>query len=162
MRFFIERKLKFGFPDYVVVRRPEKESVRRSECELKAVDFVLELPDKMLFVEVKNPKRGPRESEEEYKARLRDVESKDAEWKAFVKKFRDAFVYEAARSRLTFPVEYIVLINIDEVDILQSLQERLDWCLPVFDDSAKMISKVAVVNVDAWKKYMVEFPIDFI
>jgi len=34
--------------------------------------------------------------------------------------------------------------------------------LPVFDDSAKMISKVAVVNVDAWKKYMVEFPIDFI
>ena len=64
---------------------------------MRAVDFIVDLPDRFLFIEVKEP---------EDKSSLKNM-------RGLSRKFRDSFLYEWAEGRAGKRIDYIVLLVLD-------------------------------------------------
>lgn len=130
MTVLLEGGLRITVPAYATARRFDGEDHRLSHC-LKAVDFVVELPDCYRFIEVKNPARGidPEASAEAYLERF----SSGQVDLALIHKYRDSFLYEWAAGRADKPVDYLILIGLDAIDnaYLLDRQDELHRLLPV-------------------------------
>ena len=97
---------------------------------MKAVDFVVELTDHYLFVEMKDPQhpRATPSSRTEFVGKLRSG-GLDEDLKY---KYRDSFLYEWASRRADKPIDYRVLIALNTLDEAQLLTrtEALARSLP--------------------------------
>jgi hypothetical protein len=84
---------------------------------MKAVDFVLELADRYLYIELKDPQH-PRATDRARNAFIEELRSGrlDQELKY---KYRDSFLYEWAAGRADKPVHYLVLIAVEALDDAQ-------------------------------------------
>lgn len=98
---------------------------------MKAVDFVVELPDCYRYIEVKSPGRGldPTASAEEFLTRLASGKID----LPLIRKYRDSFLYEWAAGRAEKPVDYLVLIGLDRIDRAHLVRRRdaLETGLPI-------------------------------
>ncbi len=78
---------------------------------MKAVDFVVELADRYLFIELKDPqqRQATLRRRNKFVAKLRSGRlDKDLKYK-----YRDSFLYEWAMGRAGKPIEYRLLIALD-------------------------------------------------
>ena len=131
-----------------------------SHC-MKAVDFILESKDKILFIEIKdldNPSIPSEKREElidEYRSEKIDSD--------LVHKYRDSFLYEWASGKIreTKPVHYLVLIaasGLTKADLL-TRTDALKRKLPVPElapDKWKkpLVTDCSVFNIATWNKHI--------
>ena len=134
-----------------------------SHC-MKAVDWIIDLPDKVYFVEVKDlDARGTygRREREKY---LNDLKA-GKEDSNFVAKFRDTFIYLWARKLVNKPIIYLVVIACQELDnaMLLYRAETLRRKLPSGCPNAwkRAIAKdVLVFNEQTWNEHFSSFPME--
>lgn len=155
MTFLHEGGLRITVPAHATARRFDGDAHRLSHCYMKAVDFVIELPDCYRFIEVKNPTRGddPEASAEEY---LGTFTSGQVDL-PLIQKYRDSLLYEWAAGRADKPVDYLVLIALDTIEDAQLLdrQEVLHRLLPVHLPSGvrwkrRFVRHCGVFNIASW------------
>ncbi len=153
---FVEDDLEIDVTDATNGRRFDGDDHGLSHC-MRAVDFVVELEDRHLFIEVKDPQhpRATLQSRSDFVAKMRSGRLDNE----LTYKYRDSFLYEWAMRHVRKPVEYRVLIGLDTLDAAQlltrtdSLARNLPrrgpndqpWPRPIVD-------KCNVFNLDSWNR----------
>ncbi len=158
-----EGNLEMDIPGVLCGGRFDGAGHRLSHC-MKAVDFVLELADRFLFIEVKDPQH-PRGTPRDCNAFTERLHSgaldEDLKYK-----YRDSFLYEWAAGRADKPIHYLVLIAVDALDAAQlanrtsSLERKLPlrgpdgrpWIRPV-------VRFCAVFNLVSWNRHFPQYPV---
>jgi len=134
-----------------------------SHC-MKAVDFIVELPHQILFVEVKDPpdpaSLPPHVKADYVKGLLSGAEDAD-----FYYKYRDSFLYEWAADRTDKPIYYLVLVAFDRLTAADLLArtDALKRKLPVSEAAPadwqhSLVAGCSVFNLAAWNKALPAFP----
>ena len=134
-----------------------------SHC-MSAVDFVVELTESYLFIEIKDPQAPHVPDRETSRFYQRFVgEQLDEEFKY---KYRDSFLYEWASGRANKPIHYLVLIGLDfltkaelarrTVALGQKLPllgpEAIAWARPV-------VESCSVFNISSWNETFPRYPV---
>jgi len=132
---------------------------------MKAVDFVVELSDHYLFVELKDPQhpRATPRSRTEFATKLRSGElDEDLKYK-----YRDSFLYEWASRRAEKPIDYRVLIALDTLDAAQLLArtDALARILPQRGPdgrpwSREIVRACGVFNLESWNRSLPDYPVN--
>ena len=132
---------------------------------MKAVDFVVELPDHYLFVELKDPQhpRATPRSRTEFARKLRSGElDEDLKYK-----YRDSFLYEWASRRAEKPIDYRVLIALDTLDAAQLLTrtDALARSLPQRGPDGRpwpreIVRACGVFNLESWNRSLPDYPVN--
>ena len=134
-----------------------------SHC-MSAVDFVVELAESYLFIEIKDP-QAPQVPERET-SRFHDrfvSEQLDEELKS---KYRDSFLYEWASGRADKPIHYLVLIGLDfltKVDLVRrtrALEEKLPLLGPeAIAWTRPIVESCSVFNISSWNERFPKYPV---
>ncbi len=141
------------------------ENHRLSHCKLKAVDFIVELEDKIIFIEVTDPDQAPVKKKRKI---IEDLKNPDSEqvWELVVK-CRDTFLYEWCAEKISKPIYFIALLCIEQLDapMLTFLTDNLKSKLPIIDLnkgiwSRNFIIGCSVWNVRKWNDIFTFFPIE--
>ncbi len=158
-----EGDLKISIPTAVSARKFDDETTHGlSQC-MKAVDFILEQDDKVIFVELKdpdNPLAKAKDSGEFIKGFLSGKIDSDLQYK-----YRDSYLYELASGRASKPIYYYVLIGakaLSDADLL-ARTDALKRKIPVNGVNGKpwkkpFIAGCAVMNLLAWNKALPMYP----
>ena len=103
-----EGELQVSLPKSVQGRKFDDETHGMSHC-MKAVDWIIDLPDEVYIVEVKDLDARGASGREARRKYLEDLQAgrKDRD---FVGKFRDSFIYQWACERVDKPIVYLVII----------------------------------------------------
>lgn len=109
MPVLTEGELEFDFPAAIQAMKFDDGGHGLSHC-MKAVDFIVELADRYLFVEVKDPAdtKATPERQATFETKLKS----GALCKALTGKLRDSLLYRWAAERLDKPVFYLVLLEL--------------------------------------------------
>lgn len=134
-----EGELEFDFKNALKGRKfDDPKTYRLSHC-MKSVDFIVEFPDKYLFVEVKDPQQsGVTEDRRQKWCKKLTSGKLDQDLKY---KYRDSFLYEWGLERGDDkPILYAVLIGLDTLDdaLLLRRQEALCKALPIHGPGSKL------------------------
>ncbi len=131
---------------------------------MKAVDFVVELPEYYLFIEFKDPEQPGvlAKDQQKFYTRIKSGEL-DEELKY---KYRDSFLYEWASNRANKLIDHLVLIAWDSLDKAallhrtEALKKKLPILGPGADDwSRPFVRNCMVFNLAAWNFYFPQFPV---
>lgn len=164
MTILAEDDLQITLPAGVVGRKFDDEAVHGLSHCMKAVDFIVELADRILFVEFKDPEHPAAQPKDREKFIQKFLSSQlDGDLKT---KYRDSFIYEWASGRVNKPIYYLVLIGIStlsDADLL-ARTDSLKRQIPVLgpDDATwkkPYIAACAVMNLSAWNKFLPQFPV---
>ena len=138
-------------------------SHKLSHC-MKAVDFVVELTDRYLFIEVKDP-QDPQALSENSDKFIQKFQSGQID-EEFKYKYRDSFLYEWAAGRANKPVFYLVLIALDSLTepLLLNRQKELERKLPLYGPGSRpwthpIVGGCGVFNIDSWNRNLPEYPV---
>jgi hypothetical protein len=156
-----EGNLQISITGAANVRKFDDDSHGLSHC-MKAVDFIIELSDRYLFIEFKDPENPniPNQYRVAAVQTLRDSElDEDLKYK-----FRDTFIYEWASGRADKPVDYFVLIAIDDKPLLSRRLEVLERNLPVglptsTEWSRPVAHRCGVFNLEDWNARFSDYPV---
>ncbi len=163
MTVFTEGDLRIVFNGALEARKFDGDCHGLSHC-MKAVDFIVEYPDEVWFIEFKDPEnRFARESDSG--KFVREFQSGDLD-EGLTYKYRDSFLYEWAAGRAEKPVSYFVLIAIDSLSEAElssrtdDLRRRLPLRVPEAVSWTRPIVKDCVVfNIKAWNRNLSDCPI---
>jgi len=133
-----------------------------SRC-MKAVDWIVDLPDRTCFVEVKDPEAPGagdfRQSNRFLQGFLAGDLTSD-----LVAKFRDSFLYEWACNRIEKPIGFYVIIASETLDVAQlvtrtdDLKRKLPvgspagWSRPIAHDCC-------IFNAAKWNEVFPRYPL---
>lgn len=164
MTVLTECDLQITITDAVCARKFDGDCHGLSHC-MKAVDFIVEFPDRYLFIEFKDP-QDPNASKEKRKEFIERFKTGRMD-NDLTRKYRDSFLYEWASGRADKPVDYLVLVALDSLDT-GSLTQRTDALkrnLPVKGPRnlpwpRPIARNCAVFNIEAWNRYLPEYPIE--
>lgn len=163
MTELIEGDLKISLPTTVSARKfDDKATHGLSQC-MKAVDFILELKDKVIFIELKdpdNPLAKTKNSVEFINDFLSGKLDSDLQYK-----YRDSYLYELASGRANKPIYYYVLIGamaLSEAELL-ARTDALKRKIPVHSANGKpwkkpFVEGCAVMNLLTWNKALPMYP----
>lgn len=160
---FSEGDLKLEIPDALGGRKFDGDGHGLSHC-MKAVDFVVNLADRYLFIELKDPQhpRATSRARKTFIARLHSGEL-DEELKY---KYRDSFLYEWAAGRADKPIDYLVLIALDTLDDAQLAHRKasLERQLPAWGPQGRrwarpLVRLCAVFNFESWNRNLPKYPV---
>ena len=164
MTVLVEGNLQIALPLAASGKKfDDKATHRLSHC-MKAVDFVIELNDRVLFIEFKDPD-NPAALAERGAVFIKKFLSGhiDDELKT---KYRDSWLYEWAKGQITKPVFYLVLIGASALSAaeLVTRTDALKRQLPVADANGQpwkkpFVAGCAVMNMAAWNKALPQFPV---
>ena len=158
-----EADLQFDFTSAVSARKFDDETHGLSHC-MKAVDFVVELPDRILFIEVKDPNH-PCAQQKNVKNFIESLKSDALINESLVPKCRDSYLYELSMGNINKPVYYYVLIAWDKLtDGLTDLTNTLTKQIPVEGPREnnwpnRFIEKCAIMNIETWNLFLTDFPV---
>jgi len=154
--------IKITLPDHVVARRFDDSTHGLSHC-MKAVDYIIEMKERIVFLEIKDPD-NPKAKSENCTIFLKSLRSGkiDSELKT---KFRDSFLYEWACGRTEKPIHFWFLIGAEMLDSGQLIRrtESLKSQLPIYGPAGKpwkntFVAGCLVMNLSAWNKQLIDFP----
>src|SRR3990167_6666208 len=112
MTLLTEGNLQITFPNAIPVRKFDDSSHGLAHC-MKAVDFIVELKDRLLFIEFKDPEHPMGNTMERFKFVQKFLAGNiDDDFKY---KYRDSFLYEWASGRAKKPIYYYVLVAIQNL-----------------------------------------------
>ena len=157
MTEFTEDDLQVTFNNVVRARRFDDSSHGLSHC-MKAVDFVIELDDRYLFIEFKDPE-NPNIPTQHRAAAIQNLQTSEFD-EDLKYKFRDTFLYEWAAGRADKPVDYYVLIDVNDRSLLSRRLDLLERNLPQKPPRSGawielIVHRCGVFNIADWNA---EFP----
>jgi len=163
MTLLTEGNLRLRLPIGVKGRKFDDVNHGLSHC-MKAVDFIVELPDSILFVEFKDPEHP------DAKARNRDLfieKFQAGELDEDLKyKYRDTFLYQWASGNVDKPVYYFILVAISALTPAELLSrtEDLQRKLPLRGPASgiwqrQIVAGCSVFNLEAWNRNLPNYPI---
>jgi hypothetical protein len=163
MTVLAENDLQISLPASVTGRKFDDGATHGLSHCMKAVDFIVELADRVLFIELKDPedpKAMPKDRAEFIRKFLSG--QLDADLKT---KYRDSWLYEWAQGRAEKPVIYLVLMGASTLSDAELLArtDALKRQLPVTGPDARpwkkpFVAGCAVMNLAAWNKALPQFP----
>ena len=161
MTVFIEGDLQITIANVLDARKFDDNSHGLSHC-MKAVDFVVELPDMYLFIEFKDPEH-PSSKTEQRQQFTQSFSSGELD-EELKYKYRDSLLYEWASGRADKPVRYYILVAIEELTEanLQARTEGLRGKLPVSGPSSwtrQIVQNCAVFNLATWNERLPNFQV---
>ena len=158
-----EGNLEITFPANVTPRIFDDASHGLSHC-MKAVDFIVEEPRRILYIEIKDPDH-PRAKLQDKAGFIKSYQS-DKLNEQLKYKYRDSFLYEWASKNCTKPIHYFVLIASESIDEagLMILNDQLSRLLPIGISSTtpwkRPIAKECIFfNMNSWNRYLPEYPV---
>ena len=130
---------------------------------MTAVDWILDLPERIYFIEVKDPEDP---EARRYKAAndfLQDFLAGKLTRK-LAAKFRDSFLYEWACNRVDKPISYFVIVASEALDDAQLLTrtDDLKRTLPIGTPvrwSRAFAHDCYVVNIAKWNEVFPQYPL---
>lgn len=161
---FTEGDLEINIPDAISgikfdeVDKTQPNYHGLSSC-MKAVDFIVELRDCYLFIEIKDPAHPstPAQNLADFKV---DV-SNGTLCKSIVGKFRDSFIYRWAENKLDKPIYYLTIITLEDA-LLVPFQETVHRNLPYAPITARwergLVKSCHVINLAAWNRNFPKWP----
>lgn len=164
MKVLTECDLQITITDAVCARKFDDASHRLSHC-MKAVDFIVELPDRYLFIEFKDP-QAPGSTPEQRCCFIQKLQSGKLD-ETLKYKFRDSFLYEWASGRADKPINYLVLVALDTLPtpLLRHRRRELERKLPMNGPGGQpwprpIAKSCAVFNIEMWNKQFPGYPIE--
>ncbi|RMD96330.1 MAG: hypothetical protein D6816_19070 [Bacteroidetes bacterium] len=158
-----EGALELTLPHGVQGRKFDDSSHGLSHC-MKAVDFIVEEPDRVLFIEFKDPDH-PRANAEDRKVFLKELLSggKDDD---LVRKYRDSFIYRWAEKAGEKPIFYYVLIASSQLDeaMLLARTDELKRKLPAEGPASgawqrQIVADCVVFNLKTWNERLPKYTV---
>lgn len=126
------------------------------------VDFVVELADAILFVEVKDPGNPKAQAEglEKFYGELKDGILSET----FAAKFIDTFVYRWAEDLLHKPVHYINLVTFEDSELLPNFSDEIAKKLPPMGKTIprwrrQLVGNCQVFNIELWNENFPKWPV---
>ena len=160
---YSENDLRLQVPERLPSECFDDQNHGLSHC-LKAVDFIIETPSHLLFIEFKDPDHpGAQEKAKvDFIAKLKSG-SLDLE---LSQKFRDTWLYKKSENKINGkPIKYLVLIACSSLAApeLMSRAEELKKKLPVAGKVGQnwswLVEDCAVFNLESWNKTFPVMPI---
>lgn len=164
MTVLAEDDLQITLPDGAVGRKFDDETAHGLSHCMKAVDFIVEMEDQVLFVEFKDPE-NPNAQTKDRAVFIKNFLSGqiDGDLKT---KYRDSWLYEWAEGRAKKPIYYLVLIGssaLSDADLLartDSLRRQIPMAGPSDRPWKKpFVAGCAVLNLAAWNKTLPHIPV---
>ena len=164
MKILRERNLQVTIVDEVDAWKFDDESSHGLSHCMKAVDFVVELPDRYMFLEFKDPQHpDARQGNRAKFIREFSQGQLDAELKY---KYRDSFLYEWAAGRADKPVHYLVLVadeSLTDVE-LTVRTDALERILPLKGPDSgswakRIVENCVVFNLESWNRFLTRYPV---
>ena len=159
-----EGNLQITFPRDAKARKfDDGASHGLSHC-MKAVDFIVEEPNRISFIELKDPEH-PRAKEADRKEFIESFRSgaldEDLKYK-----YRDTFLYQWASGRVGKPIFYWVIIAMDKLTeaALSTRTDDLKCKLPLKGPPSgawaqPIVAGCMVFNIDTWNRRQPRFPL---
>lgn len=164
MTVLVENDLRITLPAGVTWRKFDDETSHGLSHCMKAMDFIVELEDRILFIEFKDPDH----SEAQAKDRGAFIDkflggALDADLKT---KYRDSWLYQWAERRITKPIYYLVLIgavSLSAADLL-TRTDSLKRHIPLAGPGSRswkqpFVAGCAVMNLASWNKALPLLPV---
>jgi hypothetical protein len=161
--FLRENNLEILLPAEAIGRRFDGGDHGLSHC-MKAVDFIVEMPDRIYYIEIKDPDQTANEaSRKQFSDELKSGKI-DEELKT---KFRDTWIYEWAERRIgRKPIYYLILIAFEKLTApeLSARNSGVKRKLPILGPNKQnwqrpFVQDCAVFNLAAWNRTFVSMPI---
>jgi hypothetical protein len=156
-----ERNLRMNLPEGSNGWRFDGPNHGLSHC-MRAVDFIVELPEKYLFIEFKDPDHpaGRRKEKTEFLRKFLDGKiDEDLKYK-----YRDSFLYRWACDKTDKPINYLVLVAMEtltEADLLHrtdSLRKNLPMAIPPTAPWRRsVVANCAVFNIASWNRHFPDY-----
>lgn len=129
--------------------------------EMHRVDFVVELAEAILFVEVKDPS-NPKAQAEGLQKFCEDL-SGGVLGDTFAAKFIDTFLYRWAEDLLHKPVHYISLVTFEDSGLLPNFSDEIAKKLPPMGKSIprwkrQLAENCQVFNIELWNQSFPKWP----
>ena len=163
MTVFTEGNLQLTVNCAVSARKFDGISHGLSHC-MKGVDFIIELTDRYLYIEFKDP-QAPSASEQDAAKYLASFQKGQID-EAFKYKYRDSYLYEWASGRADKPIDYLVLIALDtlKTPMLRHRRRELQRKLPVLGPEKQpwnqpFVRSCAVFNLETWNRNFPDYPV---
>lgn len=129
--------------------------------QMHRVDFVVELEEAILFVEVKDPGNPKAKAEglAKFHGELQDGTLGDT----FAAKFIDTFLYRWAEECLHKPVHYISLVTLEDSELLPNFSDEIARKLPPMGKSVprwrrQLVENCQVFNIELWNASFPKWP----
>ncbi len=159
----VEKDLQITLPTGVTGRKFDDETSHGLSHCMKAVDFIVEMDDRICFVEFKDPDNPKAHHEERVKFVGDFLGGQiDSDLKT---KFRDSWLYEFAEGRVKKPIYYLVLIGASSLSKAELLvrTEALKRQMPVAGPGDRpwkkpFVAGCAVMNLAAWNDAIPHIP----
>lgn len=159
-----ENDLQFDFSRAVSAKRFDDENHGLSQC-MKAVDFIIEEPDRIVFIEVKDPQH-PHARPHNVSEFIDDLTSEKLVNEKLTPKYRDSYLYELAMDNLGKPVYYYVLIALNTLTHAELLvqTEILRRQLPVEGPKDNpwrnnFAFGCVIMNLETWNTHLPQYPV---
>lgn len=156
-----EGELTVSLPASAQGRKFDDDAHQLSHC-MKAVDWIIDMPGRTYFVELKDLDAGGASGHDNRRKYLEDLkaERKDMD---LVTKFRDSFIYCWACEQTPKPAFYLVVIACKALDSAMLLHrtDALRRKLPSGRPGGwtrAMAEDVSVFNEETWNERLAEFP----
>lgn len=158
-----EGNLKIKIPAGATARKFDDSNHGLAHC-MKAVDFIVELTDRYLFVEFKDPQH-PNSLETNRDKFLRGFLAGNID-EDFKHKYRDSFLYEWASGLNDKPIYYYVLVALETLTDaeLVTRTDALKRAMPVDGPPSgrwkrKIVAGCAVFNISSWNRVLSDYPV---
>ena len=165
MRLLIEEDLQFDFTKALSTKRFDDPAHHGLSHCMKAVDFVVELSDRILFIEAKDP-QNPRARLQATAEFVEELQSDSLIKKKLVPKCRDSYLYELSMGRVKKPVYYVVLVALDTLTAadLSHQTDLLNKHIPVEGPPKnpwlhRFIQGCMVMNLKVFRQHLPGFPV---
>ena len=159
-----EGELQIDFPIDANVRKFDDQQAHGLQHCMKAVDFIVEQDDRVLFIEFKDPDHSRARDDSSVEFRDRFTSGKLDEDLKY--KYRDSFLYEWASGNTKKPIFYYVLIgmkSLTKADLLARTDE-LKRKLPLDGPRSgawnqQFVKGCVVFNLQTWNQFLTDFPV---
>jgi len=158
-----EGNLELKLPAGIKGRKFDDEHHGLSHC-MKAVDFIVELPDRLFFIEVKDP-GDPHAAAKRREAFINRFQSGELD-EDLKYKYRDTFLYEWASGNVNKPVYYLIVVAVSTLTPAELLArtEELQRKLPVNGPTSgawkrQIAAGCSVFNIETWNKNLKDYPV---
>ena len=163
MTVLAEGNLQITIPSGILARKFDDTNHGLAHC-MKAVDFIIELKDRYLFIEFKDPQHPKSKAADRTKFINKFLSGNIDE--DFKYKYRDSFLYEWASGKAIKPIYYYVLVALDtltEAELItrtDDLKRKLPYNGPASGAwKRKIVAGCAVFNIATWNKNLPSYPV---
>ena len=164
MTTLTEGNLQITFPPSARARKfDDQASHGLSHC-MKAVDFIVETDDRVLFIEIKDPEH-PQSRERNRAIFIESFRSGQLD-EDLKYKYRDSFLYEWASGNTGRPIHYLVIVAIEGLSDAELLTrtDALNRKLPSQGPASGrwerlIVAGCMVFNIRTWNQRLGGFPL---